>query len=49
MKKDLYKFMTPVENVIGNHRQPIFKNVSPSTIYFDAFDEDHDADNNVLL
>ena len=40
--------MTSVENKIGNHRHPIFDNVSPSNIYFDAFNEDHDADANVL-
>ena len=32
MKNEMSKFMTTVENAIGNHRQPIFNNTSPSTI-----------------
>ena len=48
MKEEMSKFMTSVENTIGNYRQPIFDNTSPSIIYFDAFNEDRDADENVL-
>jgi hypothetical protein len=48
MKEETTKFMSSVEEAIGNHRQPIFDNTSPSHIYFDAFYEDHDADDNAL-
>ena len=48
MKEEMSKFMTSIENVIGNHRQPIFDNTAPCNIYFDAFNEDHDSDENVL-
>ena len=44
----MYKFMTSVENTIDNHHQPIFDNTSPSSIYFDAFNEDRDADENIM-
>ena len=48
MKDETSKFMTSMESIIGNNREGVFKDTAPSAIYYDAFGEDTDADDNVL-
>ena len=48
MQAERKKFMATIEEKIGNHRQAIFNPETPKGIYYDAFDDDHDADANVL-
>ena len=43
------KFMSMVEEKIGNNRQPIFNHIPPEDIYYDGFDDNLDSDKNVLL
>ena len=48
MKDETSKFMISVESIIGNSREGIFDNTIPSSIYYNAFGDDTDADDNVL-
>ena len=48
MKDETSKFMTSMESIIGNHGEGVFKDASPTAIYYDAFGEDTGADDNVL-
>ena len=40
-------FMKSLEDKIGNHRQPLFNINAPASIYFDAFNDPIDSDENV--
>ena len=48
MKTRCDKFTSSVESKIGNNRVPIIDASDPSHIYYDAFYDDHNADDNVL-
>ena len=49
MKKETKKFMTLFKSLIGNDREGIFQPNSSSLIYYDAFGESFDNDDNVYL
>jgi hypothetical protein len=42
------KFMDKVEEKIGNHKLPIYDGANPMSIYYSAFQDDIDLDDNVL-
>ena len=44
MKQNCENFMTSVEQKIGNQREPLYNEVEPGKIYFDAFDEERSDD-----
>ena len=48
IKQQLTNFMDSLESKIGNQKQPTFNVVSPSSIYYEAFGDSDDADDNVL-
>ena len=48
LKNETVTFMTSLSEVIGNHRQPLFDPVKPSGLYYTAFGDDFNDDDNVL-
>ena len=48
MKEETNKFMTSLESLILNDIEGVFRPTSPSLIYYDAFGESSDSDENVL-
>ena len=48
MKEKTKNFMTSLESLIGNCIEVVFHPTSPSLIYYDAFGESSDTDDNFL-
>ena len=42
------KFISAIEERIGNHWQPVHNPAQPEAIYYDAFGDNHDEDESVL-
>ena len=48
MQEEIKKFMTSLESLIGIYREGVFQPTPPSLIYYDAFGESFNTDENVL-
>ena len=46
MTKQCKNFMERVEAKIGNYKQPLFDGTDPDRVYYSAFGDTEDADDN---